>query len=215
MQFDKGIFGIYKPSGPTSHDIIDQIRKLSGEKRVGHAGTLDPFASGVLVVAIGREFTKQLASSVEAEKEYLATIQLGARSNTDDREGELTMTEKPAIPTLDQIQETLPLFVGHIDQVPPIYSAIKIKGTPAHRRVRQGQEVTLQSRKVDVKKIELIEYLWPVLKIKVICGKGVYIRAIARDIGQKLGIGGYLTELERTRVGHFRIEHAINFTNEK
>lgn len=206
-----GIYPIIKPKGPTSHDIIYQMRRVTGEKRVGHAGTLDPLASGVLVIAVGREFTKQLEHHVQGEKEYIATIKLGETSTTDDEQGEKIKLQisNSQIPNEEQVRTVLQTFVGEIEQVPPIYSAIKIKGKPAHRRVRQGQTVELQPRTVEIKEIELLEYTFPILKIRVKCGKGVYIRSLARDIGQKLETGAYLADLERTQVGEFRIENAM------
>lgn len=203
------ILAINKPKGPTSHDIIDAIRRVTGEKRVGHAGTLDPLASGVLVVAIGREDTKKLSHIVKNEKEYTATIKLGVRSTTDDEEGEKTAEENVLQPTEKNVRAVLEKFVGIVEQVPPIYSAVKIKGTPSHRRVRRGEEVKLKARAVEIKKIELINYTWPNLTINVTTGPGVYIRSLARDIGGLLGTGGYLAELERKRVGDYTLETAI------
>lgn len=204
------IFAVYKPKGPTSHDMIDRLRRETGEKRIGHAGTLDPLASGVLVVGIGREATRKLAFEVKKEKEYLAEIKFGETSVTDDEEGEKTIWPKPInIPDKNLIEETLRLFVGVIKQMPPVYSALKIKGTSAYKLARQGKEVKLAERQVEIKQIELLDYTWPFLKIKVICGPGVYIRSLARDIGAKLGVGGYLSALERTRVGDFKIDETV------
>ncbi|MEO8581364.1 MAG: tRNA pseudouridine(55) synthase TruB [Patescibacteria group bacterium] len=208
MTFIPGIYSIFKPKGITSHDVIDKIRRLSGIQRVGHAGTLDPLASGVLVVAVGREFTKQLDSLMKTDKEYLAEITFGKTSTTDDAEGEKTEREVAHISTEKEVQEVLAHWVGEVDQLPPIYSAIKIQGRPAHRRVRQGETVELQPRQVVIFTIDLIKYVWPLLQIKVKCGKGVYIRSLARDIGEELSVGGYMSDLVRTRVGDFTIEDA-------
>lgn len=206
-----GIYPIYKPKGPTSHDIIYRVRKVTGEKRVGHAGTLDPLASGVLVVAVGREFTKQLEQHVQGEKEYIATIKLGEISTTDDEQGEKIpfSSSKLQHPNQDEIEKVLQTFIGTIEQIPPVYSAIKVKGMPAHRRIRRGQTVELPARTVEIKAIELLDYEFPMLKIQVKTGKGVYIRSLARDIGQKLNTGAYLADLERTQVGAFRIEQSL------
>lgn len=206
-----GIYPIYKPKGPTSHDIIYRVRKVTGEKRVGHAGTLDPLASGVLVVAVGREFTKQLEQHVQGEKEYIATIKLGETSTTDDEQGEKNpfSSFRSEQPHHDEIEKILQNFIGIIEQIPPVYSAIKVKGLPAHRRIRRGQAVELPARTVEIKAIELLDYEFPLLKIRVRTGKGVYIRSLARDIGQKLNIGAYLADLERTQVGAFRIEQVL------
>lgn len=205
------IVGIYKPKGPTSHDIIYQIRRITRVKRVGHAGTLDPAASGVLVVAIGREFTKQLSTIVDSDKEYEATVKLGARSNTDDGEGEIVEFQRSNDKfQIGDIKKVLATFVGKIKQVPPKFSAIKMGGRKAYELARKGREVIMEPRAVEIYEIELLSYSWPELKIKVHCGKGVYIRSLARDIGEALGVGGYMSELERTRVGDFRLEDCLD-----
>ncbi|MEK9154874.1 MAG: tRNA pseudouridine(55) synthase TruB [Patescibacteria group bacterium] len=201
-----GIFGVYKPKGPTSHDIINKIRKITGEKRVGHAGTLDPLASGVLVIAIGRPATKELKEFVLSEKEYIATIRLGAQSETDDEEGNKTIKEIRLKPKIDEIKKTLKKFQGVILQTPPIYSALKINGKRAYKIARSGRDIKdikLKPREVEIKSIKILKYKWPDLKIKVITGPGVYIRSLARNIGEHLKTGGYLKELERIRVGQF------------
>jgi tRNA pseudouridine55 synthase len=201
-----GIFPVYKPKGMTSHDVIYRVRRITGVKRVGHAGTLDPLASGVLIVAVGREYTKTLDSLMKTDKEYVAELMLGLTSTTDDDEGEKTVKEGYSRPNKVDIEKVLSNWVGEVSQVPPIYSAIKVKGKPAHRRVRSGQNVELSPRLVVIKSIEFLSYEWPILRIKVTCEKGVYIRSIARDIGEALGTGAYLSSLERTRVGEFTIE---------
>jgi len=206
----EGIFAVNKPLGMTSHDVVALVRKKTGVKRVGHGGTLDPMAEGVLVIAVGRENTKTLVQYVKGEKEYIAEIQLGATSTTDDREGEIQNANVIDIPDMEKIVETIKKFVGQIDQTPPIYSAIKVQGKPAHRRVRAGQDVTLNSRTVIIHSIILDHYEYPVLKLKVATGPGVYIRALARDIGKELATGGYLKSLIRTRVNTFTLESAKN-----
>ncbi len=199
----KGIFAVYKPKGMTSHDVINFLRRRTGERRIGHAGTLDPLAQGVLVVGVGREATKQLGQYEIKEKEYLAEICLGQESSTGDEEGVKKEILPKIIPQQITIEKTLKHFVGRIDQIPPIYSAIKISGRPAYRYARSGKEIKLAARQVEIKKIEIIFYQWPLLKLRIITGPGVYIRALARDLGQSLGTAGYLTALERTRVGEF------------
>lgn len=203
------IFGVYKPVGPTSNDVLTDIKRVTHLSKVGHAGTLDPLASGVLVVGIGREATRQLGEIVQKEKEYIATIRLGVSSTTDDEEGEKTEYDITGIPSQEQIHETLRKFVGAITQIPPVYSAIKVSGKEAYKRVRRGETVVMKARPALVHSIELIEYAWPVLTLRVVTGPGVYIRALARDIGAALARGGYLTTLLRTRVGQFRIEDCV------
>lgn len=205
-----GIFGIHKPVGPTSHDIIAQLRKKTGIKKIGHAGTLDPLASGVLVVAIGREFTKQLDELVQKEKEYVAKIKFGFTSTTDDEEGDKEEIKVTKQPTQDDIIKAVNKFIGDIKQMPPVYSSVKVGGRPAHRRVRKGEQVKLGERQVFIKSIEILGYDWPYLEVRVICGPGVYIRSLARDIGSELKVGGYLTSLVRTRVGEFTIDKAVS-----
>ena len=205
----QGIFAIYKSQGPTSHDIIDELRRITGIKRIGHAGTLDPQAKGILVVGIGRQATKKLSEVVKKEKEYLATIRLGEESTTDDSEGEKRKVEVRIIPLEEEVKNAVMSFEGEILQTPPVYSAVKVGGKESYKRVRKGEEVKLEPRKVVIKKIEILNYKWPDLIIKVVTGPGAYIRSLARDIGKKLGVGGYLFNLERVRVGDFRKEKAF------
>ncbi len=205
----KNILAIYKVKGPTSHDIINQLRRVTGIKKIGHAGTLDPLATGVLVVAIGREATKQLDRIVNSKKEYLATIKLGEESTTDDAEGAKKEIEIKSEPPRIEIERVLKNYIGIIEQVPPLFSAVKVKGRSAYKYARSGQAVDLPTKTVEVKSIELLAYDWPVLKLKVVCGKGVYIRSIARDLGRQLNCGGHLIDLERTRVGDFTLDQAL------
>lgn len=205
----EGIFAINKPVGITSHDVIYQLRRKTGVKRIGHAGTLDPLASGVLVVAVGREFTKQLDKIVKSEKEYIAEIQLGQTSTTDDMEGEKQTVNDKLKPQIEDVKNSIKQFMGKIMQSPPAYSAIKLQGQTAYKMARKGQEVKLEPREVEIKEIEILSYEYPIIKLRIVCGKGVYIRSLARDLGEKLGTGGYIKSLVRTRVGEFRIEEAI------
>lgn len=199
------IFAFYKPKGITSHDAINLIRKETGERKVGHAGTLDPLARGVLVVAIGREATQKLGLIEKQEKEYVAVVRLGMSSTTDDEEGEKKENVAEEIPKLERINTALGLFLGEISQIPPIYSAIKIKGKAAYKYAREGKSIELKPRKVFIKEIKVLEYAWPFLKLRMVTGPGVYVRSLARDLGEKLGTGGYLADLERTRVGEYTV----------
>ena len=202
----RGIAPLYKPKGPTSHDMVYRVRKITGEKKVGHAGTLDPLAEGVLVMAVGREFTKQLGPLFKKEKEYVAEIKLGETSATDDEEGEKTLVEPLKSPTLPKLKQAIAKFEGEILQVPPAYSAVKVDGKEAYKRVRKGEVVKLEPRLREVKEIEILDYSWPLLKIRVVTGSGVYIRSLARDIGAELQVGGYLASLVRTRVGQYTLD---------
>jgi len=200
------IVAVYKPPGMTSHDVIDEIRRRTGIKKVGHAGTLDPFARGVLVVGIGREATRQLGRFAKLEKEYIAKIKLGWNSTTDDVEGEKQEIKVSRIPSREEIESVLATFQGEITQVPPRYSAIKISGQAAYKRVRKGEEVEMPERTVVIKEMAILDFEWPTLIIRTVTSAGTYIRALARDIGIKLRTGAYLEELERTRVGAYSAE---------
>ena len=201
MLIKQGIVGVWKPKGPTSHDIVDKIRRIAREKIVGHAGTLDPLASGVLVIAVGKAFTKKLSTEVQKEKEYVAEIKLGEESETDDAEGLKTEIKFEKQPSMTEIEGGIKKFIGEIDQTPPIYSAIKLKGKPLYEYAREGKLPEIKSRKVFVKNIEILKYEFPILKLKITTGPGVYIRSIARNLGTELKTGGYLYSLIRTRVG--------------
>ncbi|MGI5827408.1 MAG: tRNA pseudouridine(55) synthase TruB [Patescibacteria group bacterium] len=204
-----GIVPVYKPKGITSHDVIDILRKRTGVRRIGHAGTLDPLASGVLVIGIGREATKKLHLEVAKEKEYLAEVTLGVTSSTDDAEGEKQSHKISHPPTLPEVSMAVAQFKGDVTQVPPIFSAAKLKGEAAYKLARKGKVVELKPRNVEIKNIQVLDYSWPKLTIKVVTGPGVYIRSLARDIGEVLGTGGYVSELERIRVGEFTVEDAV------
>lgn len=225
--YKEGIMAFYKPKGPTSHDIINQLRRLTGIKKIGHAGTLDPLARGVLVVGIGAKATKKLSAIVAKEKEYVAVIRLGEESDTDDAEGPIkkfsisppsvasgdlrqASNSQFLIPARKNIDAAVKLFVGKITQVPPIYSALKIKGAAAYARARRGEKIKMKSRAVEIKEIEILSYAWPDITLRVVTGPGVYIRALARDVGRALGTGAYLASLERTRVGKFTKENAVS-----
>jgi tRNA pseudouridine55 synthase len=206
----ENIFAIYKPKGPSSYSIVSKVKKASGNSKVGHAGTLDPLASGVLVVGVGREATRQLTSMVAAEKEYLADITLGVVSTTDDDEGKKSFSDIKKKPSSTDVRRVVKQFVGDISQTPPIYSAIKVSGKRAYKYAREGSDLELKPRLVYVKKIKILKYKFPHLRIRVICGKGVYIRSLARDIGSALGTGGYMSDLERTRVGRYRKNRSMS-----
>lgn len=208
----EGIFAVNKPVGITSHDVIYQLRRKTGIKRIGHAGTLDPLASGVLVVAIGREFTKQLDSIVKSEKEYITEIFLGETSTTDDMEGEKTIVNKEIKPTEEDVKQVVKEFVGKIMQTPPSYSAIKVGGKVAYKQARKGEALKLEPREVEIKDIIIINYEFPIIKLKITCGKGVYIRSIARDIGEKLSTGAFMKSLVRTRIGKFTLKNSKNIS---
>ncbi len=206
----ENIVAIWKPKGMTSHDVIDALRSITSIKTIGHAGTLDPLAEGVLVVGIGRDATKTLSEEVKKEKEYEALIRLGMTSSTDDEEGEKKENSGFIVPTEKQVHECIAQFVGSIEQIPPKYSAIKVKGKAAYKRIRSGESFEMKARTVQIMQIALLSYSWPDLNIRVQTGPGVYIRSLARDIGEALHVGGYLATLTRTRVGTYTSANTLS-----
>ncbi len=203
------LFAVWKPKGPTSQDIVREVKKLTKSQRVGHAGTLDPLAEGVLVVGIGRDATRRLHVPLASEKEYEASVRLGARSATDDAQGPIEEIATATPPNRATVERVLHRFTGIIEQVPPAYSAVKVRGQEAYKRARRGEVFAVKARPADVKSIELIRYEWPRLELRVVTGPGVYIRALARDIGAELKTGAYLSGLVRTRVGEFTRADAV------
>lgn len=204
------IFAIYKPKGPSSNAVLNRLRHAAHTKKIGHAGTLDPLAEGVLVVGIGRDATKHMPEEVAKEKEYVTTVLLGVTSATDDEEGEKTERLVAVQPTWEDVERACAKFTGIISQKPPVYSAIKVQGKEAYKYARAGQQVDLKLRTVIIKELEILEYAWPFLKLRAVTGPGAYIRSLARDIGEELGVGGYMADLIRTRVGQWNIERTVS-----
>jgi tRNA pseudouridine55 synthase len=207
-----GFILINKPSGITSHDVVDKLREITGIRKIGHAGTLDPFARGLLILGIGREFTKKLSIFQKKDKEYIATLRLGAESDTFDRDGKILERKVEKIPDREQIEKVLKSFLGEIEQIPPVFSAKKIGGKKLYELARKGIKVELKPQRVKIYEISILEYKFPYLKIKVKCSSGTYIRSLANDIGKKLGCGAYVEELIRTKIGEFSIENAIDLS---
>jgi tRNA pseudouridine55 synthase len=203
-----GIIIVDKPPFLTSHDIVSRIRRLTGIKRVGHAGTLDPFATGVVVVAVGRA-TRLLQYVQDTDKHYLAHVVLGAETDSADVDGVVVARSEPdAWPDEADVRKVLETFVGEVEQVPPVYSAIKVDGQPLYRSARAGREVQAPVRRVTIRSIELVEYDPPDIVLSIHCGKGTYIRSISRDIGSALGTHGYCHSLRRLATGSFAIDQA-------
>jgi len=202
-----------KPGGMTSHDVVSRVRRMAGTRRVGHGGTLDPMATGVLVVGVERA-TRLLTYVVGTEKGYSATIRLGQSTVTDDAEGEVTATVAATSVTESAVRDTLVAFVGEVDQVPSAVSAIKVGGVRSYARVRQGEEVALAARRIRISRLDVLA-VRPVdggvvvdVDVDLTCSSGTYVRAIARDLGVALGVGGHLTALRRTFVGGFTLDEA-------
>jgi tRNA pseudouridine55 synthase len=207
-----GFLLIDKPDGWTSHDIVGYMRKVTGEKRIGHAGTLDPFATGLLIVAIGRQYTKRLEEFKNLDKEYVATIHLGAVSDTQDRTGVITMHDSHDTTQFSQtnIEAVLQSFVGAQEQIPPMYSAKKVDGKRLHALARAGKEVERKPSQVIIHSIELLSYDGQLVTVKCHVSPGTYIRTLAHDIGQALGVGAYCEELRRTKIGTYCVEDGIS-----
>ncbi len=204
-----GLLNVYKPRGITSYDVIRRLRRcLRPKTKLGHAGTLDPLAEGVLVVCVGA--ASRLAGLIQArEKEYLFVAELGAVSSTDDAEGKIEPTPGASPPPPGAVAEAVGQFVGRIEQVPPAYSAVKVGGRRAYKLARAGRKPDLKPRPVTVHALEVLSYAYPRLRLRVECGRGTYVRSLVRDIGRRLGVGGYCLELVRTRVGCFHAEQAV------
>lgn len=203
-----GFLNIYKPVGMTSHDVVAVLRRVTKIKQIGHTGTLDPFAEGVLPICIGK--ATRLIEYLQDDKEYLATVQFGASTNTFDLDGEKTSVSDKKV-TKSEVEEGLKAFSGEISQLPPIFSAIKVKGKKLYEYARKGEEVEIQPRKVVIENIELkvFDEENQQAQILIKCSKGTYIRSIANDLGQNLGCGGYLVKLIRTQAGSFRVEDSF------
>lgn len=205
----EGVLRIDKPEGPTSHDAVEVVRRALSERRVGHTGTLDPFASGLMLMCVGR--ATRIAEFLSGlDKCYEAVARLGRVTDTLDRDGR-TIREDEGWRDLDEerVREALLGFVGSIAQVPPQFSARKIDGVPMHRRARRGEHVELPPRPVEIHQMELVEARLPDLHLRVCCSSGTYVRALARDLGEVLGVGAHLTRLRRISIGTFRVKDAL------
>lgn len=204
-----GILNLNKPPGLSSARVVARVKRLLPRgTRIGHAGTLDPFATGVLLLLIGKA-TKSCERLMDQPKQYEATVKLGATTPTDDPESPETQAPGAQPVSRQQVEAALEQFVGPILQRPPAFSALKVGGRRAYDLARKGHDVELEPRTVNVYAIELLDYEWPLVRLRIDCGRGTYIRAIARDLGEALGVGGYLTALVRTRVGEYALEAAL------
>ena len=203
-----GILNINKATGMTSHDVVAKIRRLLKERRVGHAGTLDPAASGVLPICVGQA-TRVAEYLSESGKAYLATIVFGSVTDTYDAEGTITGTSSTVDLTLQRVEEAMEHFLGPQMQVPPRYSAIKLQGQPAYKRVRAGEDITMQPRPIVIHALQVTAWNPPFVTLAIECSKGTYIRSLAYDLGEYLGCGAYLDALVRTRSGPFLLSESI------
>ncbi|MEV1289998.1 tRNA pseudouridine(55) synthase TruB [Micromonospora sp. NPDC049679] len=208
-----GLIVVDKPAGMTSHDVVSRVRRLARTRRVGHGGTLDPMATGVLIIGVNRA-TRLLTYVIGSGKSYTATIRLGQSTITDDAQGEVVATTPAGQVTDEAVRAGLAPLTGEIDQVPSAVSAIKVDGQRAYKRVREGEQVQLAARRVTVSRLDLLAIRRPEpdvvdVDVDVACSSGTYIRALARDLGTALGVGGHLTALRRTTVGGFTLAEAV------
>lgn len=204
---NSGLLNIDKPAGITSHDVVQRVRRISGIRRVGHAGTLDPLATGVLLVCVGRA-TRLIEYVMGRPKTYVATLRLGQTTDTFDAEGAI-VDERPVAVDEGAIQAALPAFRGEIEQYAPAFSAVKREGVPLYRLARQGVEVERPLRHVTIYALDVVNWQTPFLTLRVACSTGTYVRSLAHDLGQTLGCGAHITALRRTAIGQFQVEDAV------
>lgn len=205
-----GIINVYKERGFTSHDVVAKMRGICGQKKIGHTGTLDPYATGVLPVCLGNG-TKLCDVLTDKDKEYVAELLLGVETDTQDVTGEVLSRAEVEV-SKEQVEEAIYSFIGEYMQIPPMYSAIKIGGKKLYELAREGKVVEREARRVEIKAIEILEMQLPVIKMRVECSKGTYIRTLCNDIGEKLGCHGTMQSLERTKVGRFTLDNAVTLT---
>lgn len=203
-----GIVNIYKEKGYTSHDVVAVLRKVVGQKKIGHTGTLDPDATGVLPVCLGRA-TKVCELLTDHDKTYEALLLLGKTTDTQDISGQVLEERDPGDLTEEEVRSCIESFIGEYDQIPPMYSALKVNGKKLYELAREGKTVERKSRKVQIHGIRILEMNLPHVRMEVDCSKGTYIRTLCHDIGEKLQVGGSMEELERTKVGRFLKEDAV------
>jgi tRNA pseudouridine55 synthase len=203
-----GILNVDKPTGPTSRDVVNRVERLLRKVKCGHAGTLDPLATGVLVVCVGQA-TRLIQYVQRLPKTYRAVFQLGRKSVTDDIEGEVELLPNAPEPTRAQIDAVLPQFLGDVLQVPPAHSAIKIDGQRAYDLARRGEDFELPARTVSIYRLEVLRYEYPELELAIDCGSGTYVRSLGRDLAIALGTAAVMSSLVRSAIGHFRLENAV------
>jgi tRNA pseudouridine55 synthase len=207
-ELKEGILLVNKPQGRTSFSLVRALRKLTGIDKIGHAGTLDPFATGVMVMLLGRDYTRLSDKLLLQDKEYLANVWLGVTTDTYDCDGKVVARSKK-IPTTGEIEAVMAKFQGEIEQIPPMYSAKKVQGKKLYEWARKGDTIERSSAKVGLT-TEILSYVYPNLSLRIACSKGTYIRSIAHEVGQLLGCGAHLSKLNRTRSGSYSLEKCID-----
>jgi tRNA pseudouridine55 synthase len=205
MFFEHGIYSLHKPLGWTSYDVVNWVKRRCDTRKVGHAGTLDPAAEGLLLVAVGREYTKQLEQLTGQEKEYVCEITFGIVTDSGDSEGKILSRQNANIEK-NKLQTVLNSFIGKQKQTPPMYSAVKVRGQKLYELARQGLEVERPPKEIEIKELEMLNFLPPdKANLRVVCSKGTYIRALCYNIGEKMETGAYMSRLTRTRIGEYRL----------
>ena len=203
-----GLINAFKPQGISSRRVVDHVQRLVRPAKAGHAGTLDPLASGVLLVCVGQA-TRLIEYVQRPPKQYRGTFLLGRRSDTEDIEGQVEELDSPPVPAVQQLEAALANFVGEIQQRPPAYSALKIEGKRAYDLARRGEQVELKPRPVTIYDLKLLAYAYPLFQLEITCSGGTYVRSLGRDIAESLGTAAVMSALERTAVGHFKVEDAV------
>ncbi len=205
----EGMWLVNKPTGISSFGVVAKVRRQTGITKVGHAGTLDPEAEGLMIILVGKEFTRQADSFLKLDKVYEVEATLGKNSTTGDREGELTSISITK-PSKEEVRAALAAFTGEIMQTPPIYSAIKVGGQRAYKLARAGKTVELAPRPVTIHQIELLDYSYPKLAFRVHVSSGTYVRSLVQDIGVYLGTGAYMSALRRTQIGRYKLTDSVS-----
>ena len=209
QSFEEGaVLLVDKPSGMTSHDVVDIVRRETGIRTVGHAGTLDPLATGLLIILVARPATRLQAAFMDLDKVYEGTFRMGERTPSHDAETEVVEQEDPSGLTSDELESARAEFVGLLNQVPPMYSAVKVEGEPLYKKARRGETVDRPPRQVRIDAFELGDWDPPTLPFRVECSKGTYIRSLARDFGDALEVGAHLSALRRTSIGPYSVDEA-------
>ncbi len=204
-----GVLNVNKPDGWTSHDVVKRVRSVLGLQKVGHAGTLDPHATGVLPLLLGKG-TKVAQYLVAWEKEYVATVRLGQCTDTQDAWGNVTQETSTEALTEENVRQAFSTFQGEIQQVPPMFSAVKVGGQPLYKRARKGQTVDRSPKTVIIHHLDIQRLVLPEVTFRVVCSKGTYVRTLCEDVGEVLGVGGHLVQLQRKRVGPLKVDDAVN-----
>lgn len=204
----EGVLLIDKPAGLTSHDVVDRVRRTLRMKRIGHAGTLDPLATGLLIILVGRA-TRLSQYLMSLDKEYEGTIKLGVTTDTQDADGDVVATRPVSALTEEQVRAAMETFIGDQYQTPPMFSAKKLAGVPLYKLARKGREVEREPRFIRISVFELVRFALPELDVRLRCSKGTYVRTVAHDLGEKLGCGGHLAALRRTATDRFHVSQAI------